>query len=74
MHSNTQTQLPVLITFSAVARKLDIPLPRASRLMREGVLKPDFQLGKRVLFLETRVGEIARAVRNHNHRSTTNIL
>lgn len=44
----TQTPVPELMTFSAVARKLDVPLPKASRLLSKGVLRPDYRIGERV--------------------------
>lgn len=65
----TNSNLPTLMTFSAVARKLDIPLPRASRLLSEGILRPDYRLGERVLFLETRVPEIRREILRTTHKS-----
>lgn len=57
---NTKSPVPELMTFSAVARKLDIPIPRASRLLSQGVLSPDYRLGDRVLFLESSFPEIRR--------------
>lgn len=58
------------MTFSAVARKLDIPLPRAARLLSSGVLSPDYRLGERVLFLESRLPDLHREILRHNQSTT----
>jgi len=50
------------LSLSAVSRKLDLPYPRALRLLRQHVLVPDSFSGKVALFAEERLPELQRAV------------
>jgi hypothetical protein len=44
-----------LLTFSALARRLDLPESRARKLLKAGVLVPMTRAGRQILFEESRV-------------------
>jgi len=51
-----------LLTFSSLARKLDLSQPRAFALLRAGVIKPDSHAGRIMLFDPARLPEIQSRV------------
>ena len=52
-----------LLTLAQVARRLDVPQPRATAAIRDGVWVPDFVTGRLLLFLETRLADLKARLR-----------
>lgn len=62
MHDSTAS---TLLSLGSLARRLDVPMVRLSRLVRAGELVPDFIAGPAKLFRPVRVDELrARLHRN----------
>ena len=54
--------VPQLLTLGGLARRVDVPTMRLSRLVKAGRIAPDFVAGTTFLFQPGRLGEVEELI------------
>ncbi len=62
------------ISLAGLARRLDLPLPRAYELQRRGILKPDSRIGRTSVYDPLRIPELRIRVQAATERPKTATL